>query len=98
MIIRTLPKIAALKLIKLYQATLSPDHGPLKGLHPYGFCRHEPTCSEYGKQMIGERGVIVGGLLTIRRVCSCNPFHPPSEQKTLSIIRRNYLSSDETGS
>jgi putative component of membrane protein insertase Oxa1/YidC/SpoIIIJ protein YidD len=34
-----------------YQYTLSPDHGPLKALNPYGYCRHEPTCSEYVRSM-----------------------------------------------
>src|SRR3989338_1568904 len=57
-----LPRRTLIALIKLYQYTLSPDHGLLKHLHPYGFCRHHPTCSEYGKLMIRNRGAVVGSF------------------------------------
>ncbi|MCB9808272.1 membrane protein insertion efficiency factor YidD [Candidatus Peribacteria bacterium] len=75
-------------LIELYQKTLSPDHGPLKGLHPYGFCRHEPTCSEYGKKVIAERGAAIGSLMTIKRILSCNPFVKPSDEKLRKLIAK----------
>ena len=58
--IRLLPRKLIAWLIVGYQHTLSPDHGPLKALNPYGYCRHSPTCSEYAKKMIMERGVLVG--------------------------------------
>ncbi len=80
-----LPRRLAILLIDVYQATLSPDHGPLKGLHPYGFCRHEPTCSEYGKRIIRERGLLIGGLLTLGRLLSCNPWTKPTPEKILKI-------------
>ena len=51
-----LPRNAAFIAITAYQHTLSPDHGPLRALHPYGFCRHDPTCSEYGVNVLQERG------------------------------------------
>ncbi|MFH1348664.1 MAG: membrane protein insertion efficiency factor YidD [Patescibacteria group bacterium] len=73
-----MPRLTCIKLIEFYQNTLSPDHGPLKDLHPHGFCRHEPSCSEYGKKMIKERGIIIGFLLMIKRVLSCNPFEKPT--------------------
>jgi putative membrane protein insertion efficiency factor len=62
-------------LIKIYQKTLSLDHGPLNYLHPHGFCRFYPTCSEYGIQVIKKYGPIKGGLKTIWRVLRCNPFN-----------------------
>ena len=42
-------------LIRLYQKTLSPDHGWFKWLHPHGFCKYYPTCSEYSYQVIKKR-------------------------------------------
>ena len=60
--------------IFLYQKTLSPDHGPLKRLHPHGFCRFYPTCSEYGYQVIKKRGILIGIPKTIWRIVRCNPW------------------------
>lgn len=70
----SLPKNAILILIKIYQKTLSPDHGWFKNLHPAGFCRYYPTCSEYGYQSIKKRGVIIGSLKAGWRVLRCNPW------------------------
>jgi len=64
-----------LKLIRIYQKTLSFDHGIFKSLFPNGYCRFHPTCSEYGYQAIEKYGVIKGGLKTIWRVMRCNPFN-----------------------
>ncbi len=62
-------------LIRLYQKTISLDHGFLgKILTPQGYCRYHPTCSEYGAQAIARHGVVRGGWLTIKRVFRCNPF------------------------
>jgi putative component of membrane protein insertase Oxa1/YidC/SpoIIIJ protein YidD len=69
-----------------YQHTLSPDHGPLKTLNPYGYCRHEPTCSVYGKQIILEKGVIIGGAKTLWRVLSCHPWKKLSDEKIRAIL------------
>ena len=80
------PRKGFIKSIELYQATLSPDHGPLKSLNPHGYCRHHPTCSEYGKQVIGQRGVIVGSLLVLKRLLTCHPWAKVSEEKILSTL------------
>tara|TARA_Y100000310_G_scaffold175693_1_gene175760 strand:+ start:14073 stop:14363 length:291 start_codon:yes stop_codon:yes gene_type:complete len=79
------PRNTAIRLIELYQKTLSPDHGALKSMHPYGFCRHEPTCSEYGKQILAKRGLIVGSILIIKRLLSCHPWAKISEEKVMKI-------------
>jgi len=84
--ISNLPRETICKLIDLYQCTLSPDHGPLRHLYTYGYCRHEPTCSEYGKKVIMKQGAIIGSLLLIKRILSCNPFAKPSEKKILKIL------------
>ncbi len=75
-------------MLRLYQMTLSPDHGPLKGLHPYGYCRHEPTCSMYGIQMLDQRGLIIGSILLIRRVLSCHPWKKPSPEKMMGLLNK----------
>jgi len=68
-------KWLALKLIKLYQRTLSPDHGPMSSLYPNGVCRFTPTCSEYTYAAIEKYGVIKGGALGFWRICRCNPWN-----------------------
>ena len=64
-----------LKLIKIYQKTLSFDHGVFSRFFPYGYCRFHPTCSEYGCQAIEKYGVIKGGLMAIWRILRCNPWN-----------------------
>ena len=61
-------KKAALFLIRFYQRFISP------GLP--AACRFSPTCSEYGYEAIARYGIIKGGVLTVRRVLRCHPFHP----------------------
>ncbi len=63
-----------LKIIRLYQMTISPDHGLLAFRHPYGFCRFTPTCSEYGHQSIEKFGALHGLWLTFRRILRCHPW------------------------
>ncbi|MCD4760509.1 membrane protein insertion efficiency factor YidD [bacterium] len=63
-----------LKLIRLYQATLSPDSGWFKIYYPHGFCRYHPHCSEYGYRAIEKYGVVKGILKTIWRLVRCNPL------------------------
>ncbi len=81
-----LPRRFAVLLLRGYQHTLSPDHGPLKGLYTYGYCRHEPTCSEYAKAVITKRGLIVGGVMTFGRVLTCNPWRKPGEAKVRKLL------------
>ena len=69
------PKKIVVGLIRIYQKTLSFDHGPLKTMYPHGFCRFYPTCSEYGAQAIEKYGIIKGGVKTIWRVLRCNPWN-----------------------
>ena len=67
-------KKAALKLIRLYQKTLSPDHGLFSALYSERFCRFEPTCSEYSYQAIEKYDLIRGGFLSLWRILRCNPW------------------------
>jgi len=70
----SLPRFPLLCLIRLYQKTLSPDHGWFKFLHPQGYCKFYPTCSEYGYQVIKKRGLLVGIPQTLWRILRCNPW------------------------
>jgi len=71
---RELPRQPLLWLIRLYQKTLSPDHGWFRFLHPHGYCKYYPTCSEYSRKVIKRRGLLVGIPKTIWRVLRCNPW------------------------
>lgn len=81
------PRNLIVAMIAVYQYTLSPDHGALKSLHPFGYCRHTPTCSMYAKEQIKTRGVIIGGLLTIKRLASCHPWSKISDEKALEMLQ-----------
>ncbi|MBP7670926.1 membrane protein insertion efficiency factor YidD [Candidatus Gracilibacteria bacterium] len=62
------------KLIKLYQKTLSPDHGWFKGFFPNGYCKYYPSCSQYARESFEKDGVVKGFLKTVWRVLRCNPW------------------------
>jgi len=69
------PRYIAVKILKIYQKTLSFDHGILKFLYPNGFCRFQPTCSSYAIQAVEKYGFLKGGLKAVWRVLRCNPFN-----------------------
>lgn len=68
------PRMMGMKVIRLYQRTLSFDHGPLKTLFPGGYCRFRPTCSEYTYQAVQKYGLLRGMLMGLWRIIRCNPF------------------------
>lgn len=68
------PRYFVLKAIKIYQKTLSFDHGWPKIFYPHGYCRFKPTCSEYAFSAIEKYGVLKGGIMSFWRVLRCNPF------------------------
>lgn len=63
--------------IKIYQHTLSPDHGWFKSRWPYGFCRYSPTCSQYTIDALHTHGILKGSALSAWRILRCNPFAQP---------------------
>ncbi|MFA6918817.1 MAG: membrane protein insertion efficiency factor YidD [Patescibacteria group bacterium] len=67
-------RLFVLNLIRIYQKTLSFDHGWPRYLYPNGYCRFHPTCSEYGYQAIEKYGIIKGGIMAAGRILRCNPF------------------------
>ncbi|KKQ79176.1 MAG: hypothetical protein UT02_C0046G0004 [Parcubacteria group bacterium GW2011_GWC2_38_7] len=68
------PRYIALKMIRLYQKTLSFDHGPMKDIFPGGYCRYNPSCSEYTYQSIEKYGLLKGGGKGFWRIMRCNPW------------------------
>jgi putative membrane protein insertion efficiency factor len=54
--------------VRLYQRLLSPLLGNV--------CRFEPSCSRYAVACLENHGALRGGLLSVRRLCKCHPFHP----------------------
>jgi putative membrane protein insertion efficiency factor len=68
-------KIFVLNSIRVYQRTISPDHGLIgRVIFPFGACRYKPTCSEYTYQAIDKYGVIKGSIMGSWRILRCNPF------------------------
>ena len=63
----------ALILIRVYQKTISPDHGIFSEHTIYG-CKFHPTCSEYTHQAISKYGVLKGSGKGAWRILRCNPF------------------------
>jgi putative membrane protein insertion efficiency factor len=55
-------------LVRAYQMAISPWLGRV--------CRFEPSCSRYAVACIERHGAVRGGLLSVKRLCKCHPFHP----------------------
>ena len=58
-------KYVLIWLIKLYQKIPGAWHD---------YCRHIPSCSNYGVEAIDKHGAIKGSFLTIKRILKCNPW------------------------
>jgi hypothetical protein len=68
------PRLIILRLIRFYQKTFSPDHGPFSILHPFGYCKFKPTCSEYAYQAVEKYGLLKGGIKALWRILRCHPW------------------------
>ena len=60
-------KMAMIFVIKCYRCFIGPFF--------YGKCRFYPTCSEYALLVIEKHGIMKGGLLTVKRLLKCHPWH-----------------------
>ncbi len=64
-----------LKIIRIYQNTLSLDHGLMGKIYPnLRACKFTPTCSEYGYGVIEKFGIFKGNYLALKRFLRCNPW------------------------
>ena len=77
--IKKIPTKIILLVIKIYQKTLSPDHGLIKGFFPYGACKYHPTCSQYTFESIREFGILRGTWHGMRRIGRCHPWSKGGE-------------------
>jgi putative membrane protein insertion efficiency factor len=59
-------KKIALRLLQLYQISLSPLLGSV--------CRFEPSCSRYATEALEAFGLMRGSWLAARRVARCHPL------------------------
>lgn len=75
-------------LLKLYQGTLSPDHGPLRHLYPYGFCRHHPTCSQFAIEQLESRALPIAIFSIMKRLSSCHPWREPGNEKLQLLVEK----------
>lgn len=57
----------AIRLVRLYQACISPFIGGRAA------CRFVPTCSEYTRTAIEKYGALRGAYMGIKRICRCRP-------------------------
>ncbi|HIJ54689.1 MAG TPA: membrane protein insertion efficiency factor YidD [Deltaproteobacteria bacterium] len=55
-------------IIRAYQYLVSPLMGPA--------CRFYPTCSDYAHQAVERHGLVSGGVIALKRMLKCHPFHP----------------------
>jgi putative membrane protein insertion efficiency factor len=54
-------------LLRAYQLLVSPMLGQN--------CRFYPSCSSYAIEALEVHGAARGGVLALRRVCRCHPWH-----------------------
>jgi len=73
-------KKAILWIIKIYQKTLSLDHGILGKVFPNRRnCKFTPTCSEYFYEAVEKYGVLKGSAMGLKRLGRCNPWTEPGQ-------------------
>jgi putative membrane protein insertion efficiency factor len=68
-------KRVVLSIIRLYQKTLSLDHGFVGKVFGERFCRFYPSCSEYSYQAIERYGILRGGWKGCKRIVRCHPWN-----------------------
>jgi len=65
-----------LGLIRIYQKTISLDHGIFSRFSHMTGCRFHPTCSEYTYQAVDRFGIFKGIWMGSKRVLRCHPWNP----------------------
>ncbi|MBX7199092.1 MAG: membrane protein insertion efficiency factor YidD [Rhodospirillaceae bacterium] len=65
-LVKNLPAVSLLALIRGYQVAIAPMIGPR--------CRFAPSCSHYTAEAIAVHGVRAGLLLGARRILKCHPW------------------------
>ena len=77
-----------LALIRGYRKYISPARPPC--------CRFIPTCSAYALEAVEKYGAWKGGLLALRRLLKCHPFHTGRNPSSTTRFREEPRSSKVT--
>jgi len=83
-----IPRYLAWGIIRLYQKTLSPDHGLMHVFFPNGACKFYPSCSVYAQQVMMTYGVLKGGVLTLIRLSRCHPWSRGGHDPIIPPIKK----------
>ena len=59
-------KLAALRMIRLYQQAVSP--------YLPAMCRFDPSCSQYTAEAVARYGIVRGSWLGLKRILRCRPM------------------------
>lgn len=68
-------------LIRIYQKTLSLDHGIVGIILGERLCRFYPSCSQYTYEAIDRFGIVRGVGMGLRRIMHCHPWNPGGVDK-----------------
>lgn len=79
-----------ISILKLYQRTLSPDHGWFSR-GEQRVCRFHPTCSQYMIEAIEKHGSLKGVIMGIWRILRCNPFNKGGLDPVEPVSLKGYI-------
>jgi putative membrane protein insertion efficiency factor len=65
--LKSIPAYILILIIYIYRYTLSPIFG--------NQCRYYPTCSHYAEEALHRHGALSGGIMAIKRILRCHPWH-----------------------
>jgi len=68
-------------LIQFYRWCISPLLPPR--------CRFQPTCSQYALTAIERFGLVKGGAIATKRICSCHPWHIGGYDPVPEVVTEN---------
>ena len=66
--VENMGKKIVIGLIRFYKVALSPYKGR-------SYCNYVPSCSQYAIEAFKRHGAVKGLILTVWRVCRCNPWN-----------------------
>jgi len=96
--VHILPSAFCLLLVRVYQLILSPAKNVLLG--PAGYCRFEPSCSQYAAEALKTHGALGGSWLAAKRICRCHPWGAhgedpvPPAKSTVSGSKSNVMDAE----
>ncbi len=68
------PRYITAVIIRIYQFLFSTDHSFWARPDIFRICTYYPSCSEFTRQAVLRYGVILGGIMGLKRIIDCNPF------------------------